>query len=63
MSFAIAGVVPAAIAVLAIVLAKMPMDELAHPLDTPPVDPEGSPAQDEESVADDKVEALVAACS
>jgi MFS family permease len=62
-TFAIAGLVPAAIAVLAIILAKMPTDELAHPLDTPPMAPEGSPAQDEESVVDDKVEALVAARS
>jgi MFS family permease len=37
-TFAIAGLVPTAIAVLAIVLAKMPKDELAHPLDTPPVE-------------------------
>ncbi|MEE6263128.1 MFS transporter [Plantactinospora sonchi] len=34
-TFAIAGLLPAAIAVLAIVLARMPRDELAHPLDPP----------------------------
>jgi len=35
-TFALAGLLPTAIAVLAIVLAKMPKDELAHPLDTTP---------------------------
>jgi MFS family permease len=35
-TFALAGIAPTAIAVLAIVLAKMPKDELAHPLDLPP---------------------------
>ena len=34
-TFAIAGLLPAVIAVLAIVLARMPQDELAHPLDVP----------------------------
>ncbi|MBE1491567.1 MFS transporter [Plantactinospora soyae] len=34
-TFALAGLLPAAIAVLAIVLARMPQDELAHPLDVP----------------------------
>jgi hypothetical protein len=38
MTFALAGLVPTGIAVLAIVLARMPKDELAHPLDTPPAD-------------------------
>jgi hypothetical protein len=32
-TFAVAGLVPTVIAVAAIVLAKMPKDELAHPLD------------------------------
>jgi hypothetical protein len=35
MTFAIAGLLPTVIAVLAIVLARMPHDELAHPLDVP----------------------------
>ncbi|MDG4786613.1 MFS transporter [Micromonospora sp. WMMD1102] len=35
-TFALAGLLPAALAVLAIVLARMPQDELAHPLDVPP---------------------------
>jgi len=37
-TFALAGLAPTAIAVLAIVLAKMPKDELAHPLDPPAAD-------------------------
>lgn len=41
-TFAVAGLVPTAIAVLAIVLAKMPKDELAHPLDIQPVADEAS---------------------
>ncbi|HLL64185.1 MAG TPA: MFS transporter [Micromonosporaceae bacterium] len=48
-TFVLAGVLPTAIAVLAIVLAKMRQDELAHPLDVPPEpsqpgesDPDGS---------------------
>jgi len=32
-TFALAGLLPTVIAILAIVLAKMPKDELAHPLD------------------------------
>jgi MFS family permease len=35
-TFALAGLLPTVIAILAIVLAKMPKDELAHPLDTVP---------------------------
>jgi MFS family permease len=35
-TFALAGLLPTAIAVLAIVLAKMPKDEVAHPLDLEP---------------------------
>ncbi|GAA3758910.1 tetracycline efflux MFS transporter Tet(V) [Plantactinospora mayteni] len=34
-TFALAGLLPAVLAVLAIVLARMPQDELAHPLDVP----------------------------
>jgi MFS family permease len=37
-TFAVAGLLPTAFAVLAIVLAKMPKDELAHPLDIPPAE-------------------------
>jgi MFS family permease len=37
-TFALAGLLPTVIALLAIVLAKMPKDELAHPLDTAPDD-------------------------
>jgi MFS family permease len=36
LTFAVAGLVPTAFAVLAIVLAKMPKDELANPLDSEP---------------------------
>ncbi|MGW4466313.1 MFS transporter [Micromonospora sp. NPDC004704] len=43
-TFAIAGLLPAVIAVLAIVLARMPRDELAHPLDLVP-DPAAQPEQ------------------
>ncbi|MFC0526228.1 MFS transporter [Phytohabitans kaempferiae] len=53
-TFALAGLVPTAIAVLAIVLAKMPKDELAHPLDTPPAqEPAGEVAKDRELVCQD----------
>jgi MFS family permease len=52
-TFAIAGLVPTAIAVLAIVLAKMPKDELAHPLDPPPATTEP------EDIADDQTEAAL----
>ncbi|GFJ79632.1 MFS transporter [Phytohabitans houttuyneae] len=41
-TFAVAGLVPTGIAVLAIVLAKMPKDELAHPLDIKPAGDEPS---------------------
>ncbi len=40
----LAGVVPTLVAVLAIVLAKMPKDELAHPLDLPPEDDPSQPS-------------------
>jgi hypothetical protein len=43
-TFAVAGLVPTAIAVLAIVLAKMPKDELAHPPDIQPGADEASEA-------------------
>ncbi|RFU23095.1 MFS transporter [Geodermatophilus marinus] len=35
--FLLAGLVPPVLAVLAVLAARMPEDELAHPLDTPPV--------------------------
>ncbi|MDQ7905412.1 MFS transporter [Phytohabitans sp. ZYX-F-186] len=42
LTFALAGLVPTVVAVLGIVLARMPKDELAHPLDvTPPAEEEG----------------------
>ncbi|MEQ4300013.1 MFS transporter [Plantactinospora sp. B6F1] len=40
-TFALAGLLPPALAVLAIALARMPQDELAHPLDLP-VEPAGA---------------------
>ena len=43
-TFALAGLLPTAIAVLAIVLAKMPKDEIAHPLDLPPTGAADPPA-------------------
>ncbi|BCB86196.1 MFS transporter [Phytohabitans suffuscus] len=49
-TFALAGLVPTGIAVLAIVLARMPKDELAHPLDTPPAG-NGDAATEPEPVA------------
>ncbi len=45
-TFALAGLLPTVIAVLAIVLAKMPKDEIAHPLDLPPTDAADPPAAD-----------------
>lgn len=44
-TFALAGLLPAVVAVLAIVLARMPRDELAHPLDVP-ADPAQQPEPD-----------------
>jgi MFS family permease len=41
--FVIAGVVPLAIAVVAIIAAKLPRDEIAHPLDTATPEPEPEP--------------------
>jgi hypothetical protein len=38
-TFILAGLVPTVVAVLAIVIAKMPTDELAHPLDAMPEQP------------------------
>jgi MFS family permease len=57
-TFAIAGLLPTAIAVLAIILAKMPQDELAHPLD---VTPETSAQQQEndEGTGNPEVQPLV----
>ncbi|MGN9908261.1 MFS transporter [Phytohabitans sp. LJ34] len=45
-TFAVAGLLPTAFAVAAIVLARMPKDELAHPLDTAPADEESADAED-----------------
>jgi MFS family permease len=40
-TFLVAGTVPAALAVIAIVVARMPADEIAHPLDVvPPAEPQ-----------------------
>ncbi|BCB80825.1 tetracycline efflux MFS transporter Tet(V) [Phytohabitans flavus] len=50
-TFAVAGLVPTAFAVLAIVLARMPKDELANPLDVPPADTEAESAKDLAAVA------------
>ncbi|MEQ7123531.1 MFS transporter [Actinopolymorpha sp. B11F2] len=47
-TFLAAGLIPAVIAVLAIVLAKMPKDELAHPLDDRGDDEDGSAGTDDE---------------
>jgi MFS family permease len=51
-TFVLAGALPTVIAVLAIVLAKMPKDELAHPLDLPTdkpaPPPDGSPDAEKE---------------
>ncbi len=41
-AFVVAGAVPVVVAVVAIIWARMPSDELAHPLDLPP-EPPGSP--------------------
>jgi MFS family permease len=57
-TFAVAGLVPTAIAALAIVLAKMPKDELAHPLDA---EPAGDEATEDVEVAPAKE--LVAAAA
>lgn len=48
-TFLAAGLIPAVIAVLAIVLAKMPKDELAHPLDDRTDGGDDSSGTDEES--------------
>jgi len=45
-TFAVAGLLPTAFAVVAIVLARMPKDELAHPLDTPPAEEESAGVED-----------------
>ncbi|WP_442932475.1 MFS transporter [Micromonospora sp. NBC_01699] len=49
-TFAIAGLLPAVVAVLAIILARMPRDELAHPLDVVP-EPDGQRPADEDADA------------
>lgn len=46
-TFVLAGVLPAVLAVAAIVLARLPQDEVAHPLDPPP----GTPVAGTEPVA------------
>ena len=38
LTFAIAGILPAALAVVAIVVWRLPADEIAHPLDPEPAD-------------------------
>jgi hypothetical protein len=44
-TFLVAGLVPLALAVVAILAARMPADEIAHPLDRRPVaEPVGAPA-------------------
>ncbi|GIH02031.1 putative transporter [Rhizocola hellebori] len=41
-TFVLAGALPTVLAVLAVVLAKMPRDELEHPLDSAPAQPEAA---------------------
>ncbi|MEN3608857.1 MFS transporter [Plantactinospora sp. ZYX-F-223] len=54
-TFALAGLLPAVVAILAIVLARMPQDELAHPLDLP-AEGTGSAQRPEEPVGPVAVE-------
>jgi hypothetical protein len=49
-TFVLAGLVPTVLAVLAIVIAKMPKDELAHPLDVKPEEPAAVPAPQRSTV-------------
>ncbi|MFK3979713.1 MFS transporter [Micromonospora sp. NPDC050397] len=55
-TFALAGLLPAALAISAIVLAKMPQDELAHPLDVLPDDepPEQTTGADDTTGIDEQ---------
>ena len=43
-TFLLAGLVPPVLAVVAILAARMPVDEIAHPLDVVPAEPEAAPA-------------------
>jgi MFS family permease len=53
--FLVAGIGPAVLAVVAIVAARMPADEIAHPLDRPASDEEAGVADEETGVADEEV--------
>lgn len=58
-TFAVAGLVPTLLAIAAIVLARMPRDELAHPLDSSPA-PEDMPANPEPTTPATDLPALAA---